>query len=54
MIGGHDLSQAARALEQAFGEPPQFTAQVHKAREQLDAAIAPVIVQLTLERARQA
>jgi signal transduction histidine kinase/HPt (histidine-containing phosphotransfer) domain-containing protein len=53
-IGAQPLSDAARALEQAFGRPPQLTALVGAARLQVDAAIAPVIVELTLQRARQA
>jgi hypothetical protein len=40
-------------LEQSFGRPPQLTPQSRAARAQLDEAIAPVIVALTLERARQ-
>jgi signal transduction histidine kinase/DNA-binding response OmpR family regulator len=53
-IGAQPLSDAARVLEQSFGKPPTLTAQSRAARLQLDDAIAPVIVALTLERARQA
>jgi HPt (histidine-containing phosphotransfer) domain-containing protein len=53
-IGAQPLSDAARGLEQAFGKPPTITAQARAARARLDEAIAPVIVALTLERARQA
>jgi signal transduction histidine kinase/HPt (histidine-containing phosphotransfer) domain-containing protein/DNA-binding NarL/FixJ family response regulator len=53
-IGAQLLSDAARGLEQSFGKPPQLTPQSQTARVQLDEAIAPVIVALTLERARQA
>jgi signal transduction histidine kinase/DNA-binding response OmpR family regulator len=53
-IGAQPLSEAARVLEQSFGKPPTLTPQSRAARVQLDEAIAPVIVALTLERARQA
>jgi signal transduction histidine kinase/CheY-like chemotaxis protein/HPt (histidine-containing phosphotransfer) domain-containing protein len=53
-IGAQPLSDAARVLEQSFGKPPTLTAQSRAARVQLDEAIAPVIVALTLERAKQA
>jgi signal transduction histidine kinase/HPt (histidine-containing phosphotransfer) domain-containing protein len=53
-IGAQALSDAARVLEQSFGKPPTLTTQSRSARVQLDEAIAPVIVALTLERAKQA
>ena len=53
-IGAQRLSDAAHELEQAFGKPPQLAPAVHAAQSNVDAAIAPVIVQLTLERAKQA
>jgi len=53
-IGAQPLSDAARALEQAFGLPPRLSPQLHAASVQVDTAIAPVIVALTTEPARQA
>jgi signal transduction histidine kinase/CheY-like chemotaxis protein len=53
-IGAQPLAQAAQALEQAFGRPPKLSPQLGAARAQVDAAIAPVIVALTTEPARQA
>jgi signal transduction histidine kinase/CheY-like chemotaxis protein/HPt (histidine-containing phosphotransfer) domain-containing protein len=53
-IGAEALAEAAQTLEQAFGRPPQLSPQLHSAREQVDAAIAPVIVALTTEPAKQA
>jgi signal transduction histidine kinase/HPt (histidine-containing phosphotransfer) domain-containing protein/ActR/RegA family two-component response regulator len=53
-IGAQALSDAARALEQAFGKPPQITQRTREARAGVDDAIAPVIVALTLERAKLA
>ena len=52
-IGAQPLAHAAQALEQGFGKPPQLSPQLRTAREQVDAAIAPVIVALTSEPARQ-
>ncbi len=52
-IGAQELSDAARALEHAFGHPPRLSARARAARGQLDEAIAPVIVALTLQRAKQ-
>ncbi len=48
-IGAQPLADAAQLLEQAFGRPPRLSAQLRTAREQVDAAIAPVIVALTAE-----
>jgi CheY-like chemotaxis protein/HPt (histidine-containing phosphotransfer) domain-containing protein/two-component sensor histidine kinase len=48
-IGAQPLADAARALEQAFGQPPQLSPQLGAACTQVDAAIAPVIVALTTE-----
>ncbi len=53
-IGAQRLAEAAQLLEQAFGKPPRLSPQLRSAREQVDAAIAPVIVALTTEPARQA
>jgi signal transduction histidine kinase/DNA-binding response OmpR family regulator len=53
-IGAQPLSEAARALEQAFGKPPRLSPHLPVARAQVDAAIAPVIVALTAEPAKQA
>jgi signal transduction histidine kinase/CheY-like chemotaxis protein/HPt (histidine-containing phosphotransfer) domain-containing protein len=53
-IGAQPLAEAAQALEQAFGKPPKLSPQLHAARAQIDAAIAPVIVALTTEPAKQA
>jgi signal transduction histidine kinase/CheY-like chemotaxis protein len=53
-IGAHALADAARALEQAFGKPPRLSPQLGTARAQVDAEIAPVIVALTTEPAKQA
>jgi signal transduction histidine kinase/DNA-binding response OmpR family regulator len=52
-IGAQPLAEAAQALEQAFGKPPRLSPQLHAARMQVDAAIAPVIVALTTEPAKQ-
>jgi CheY-like chemotaxis protein/nitrogen-specific signal transduction histidine kinase len=53
-IGAQRLAEAAQALEQAFGRPPRASAQTSAARQQVDEAIAPVIVALTAEPAKQA
>ncbi len=53
-IGAEPLAEAARGLEQAFGRPPRQSPQLQAARAQVDAAIAPVIVALTAEPAKQA
>jgi two-component system, sensor histidine kinase and response regulator len=53
-IGAQRLAEAAQALEQSFGKPPRLSPQLRTAREQVDAAIAPVIVALTTEPAKQA
>jgi signal transduction histidine kinase/DNA-binding response OmpR family regulator len=53
-IGAQRLADAAQALEQAFDKPPRLSPQLRAAREHVDAAIAPVIVALTAEPAKQA
>ncbi len=53
-IGAQRLADAAHALEQSFGKPPRMSPQLPAAREQVDLAIAPVIVALTTEPAKQA
>ena len=53
-IGAQTLADAAQALEQVFGKPPRLSPQLHSAREQVDSAIAPVILALTTEPAKQA
>jgi HPt (histidine-containing phosphotransfer) domain-containing protein len=51
-IGAQRLADAARALEEAFGRPPHVSAALTPARGALDAAIAPVILELTRGRMR--
>jgi CheY-like chemotaxis protein/HPt (histidine-containing phosphotransfer) domain-containing protein len=53
-IGAQALAEAAQALEQAFGSPPRVSPQPQAARAAVDKAIAPVIVELTAEPAKQA
>ncbi len=53
-IGAAPLADAARGLEQAFGDPPHVLPRLATARAKVDAAIAPVIVALTTEPAKQA
>jgi CheY-like chemotaxis protein/HPt (histidine-containing phosphotransfer) domain-containing protein len=53
-IGAQPLAEAAHALEQAFGRPPRLSAQLQATRAAVDNAIAPVIVALTNEPAKQA
>jgi signal transduction histidine kinase/DNA-binding response OmpR family regulator len=53
-IGAQPLAEAAHVLEQAFGRPPHLSPQLPAARAQVDSAIAPVILELTAEPAKQA
>jgi HPt (histidine-containing phosphotransfer) domain-containing protein len=52
-IGAQRLSDAARALEQAYGKPPRRSDRTDAARAHIDTAIAPVILALTRETAKQ-
>jgi CheY-like chemotaxis protein/HPt (histidine-containing phosphotransfer) domain-containing protein len=52
-IGAQALADAARGLEQAFGQPPRVSPQLPAARAQVDTAITPVILALT-SQAKQA
>jgi CheY-like chemotaxis protein len=53
-IGAQPLAEAAQVLEQAFGRPPRLSPQLQSARAQVDAAMTPVILELTAEPAKQA
>jgi HPt (histidine-containing phosphotransfer) domain-containing protein len=53
-IGAQPLAEAAQALEQAFGQPPRLSPRLQAARAEVDKAIAPVILELTAEPAKQA